>query len=82
MTRMDHYLAQLKNARAHLPPQLKYFAVDGAYSKQKFVDGVVSLGLELVGKLRSDANMRYLYTGHKNLGVPSVNMMARLGSMT
>lgn len=63
MTRMDHYLAQLKNARAHLPPQLKYFAVDGAYSKQKFVDGVVSLGLELVGKLRSDANMRYLYTG-------------------
>jgi DDE superfamily endonuclease len=31
MTRMDHYLAQLKNARAHLPPQLKYFAVDGAY---------------------------------------------------
>jgi DDE superfamily endonuclease len=65
MTRMDHYLNQLKNARAHLPPQLKYFAVDGAYSKQKFVDGVVNLELEIVGKLRNDANMRYLYSGEQ-----------------
>jgi Transposase DDE domain len=65
MTRMDHYLNPLKNARAHLPPQLKYFAVDGAYSKQKFVDGVVNLGLEIVGKLRNDANIRYLYTGEQ-----------------
>lgn len=63
MTRMDHYLNQLRNARARFPAELKYFAVDGAYSKQKFVEGVVSLGLEIVGKLRTDANMRYLYTG-------------------
>ena len=62
-TRIDHYLNHLKNTRAHLPPQLEYLAVDGFYSKQKFVDGVVSLDLEVVGKLRSDANLRYLYTG-------------------
>ena len=65
MTRIDQYLDQLKKSRAHFPPQLQYFAVDGAYSKQKFVDGVVSLGLAMVGKLRSDANMRYLYSGEQ-----------------
>jgi hypothetical protein len=64
-TRIDQYLDQLKKSRAHFPPQLQYFAVDGAYSKQKFVDGVVSLGLAMVGKLRSDANMRYLYSGEQ-----------------
>ena len=63
MTRLDHDLNQLKTARASFPAELKYFAVDGADSKQKFVEGVVSLGLEIVGKLRTDANMRYLYTG-------------------
>jgi hypothetical protein len=65
MTRIDQYLDQLKKARVHFPPQLQYVAVDGAYSKQKFVDGVVSLDLQMVGKLRSDANMRYLYSGEQ-----------------
>jgi len=45
LTRIDHDLNHLRNTRAHLPPQLKYLAVDGFYSKQKFVDGVVSLDL-------------------------------------
>jgi hypothetical protein len=46
-----------------LPTQLKYWAVDGFYSKKKFVDGVVGLNLHVISKLRCDANMRYLYTG-------------------
>jgi Transposase DDE domain len=37
--------------------------VDGFYSKQKFVDGVCQMGLEMIGKLRVDANLRYLYDG-------------------
>jgi hypothetical protein len=65
ITRIDHYLDHLKKTRAYLPPQLQYLAIDGFYSKQKFVDGVVSLDLEVVGKLRSDANLRYLYTGEQ-----------------
>jgi Transposase DDE domain len=46
-----------------LPTSLQYWAVDGFYSKKKFVDGVVGLNLHVISKLRSDADMRYLYTG-------------------
>jgi hypothetical protein len=62
-TRIDHYLAQLKATRPNFPDELKYLSVDGFYSKKKFVDGVVALDLQMVGKLRSDANLRYLYQG-------------------
>ena len=36
-----------------------------AFAKKKYVDGVRELDLHVIGKLRSDANMRYLYTGPK-----------------
>jgi hypothetical protein len=63
LTRIDHYLKHLQDSYAYLPAGLKYWAVDGFYSKKKFVDGVVGLNLQMISKLRSDANMRYLYTG-------------------
>jgi Transposase DDE domain len=62
-TRIDHYLEQLKTTRPYLPARLTYLAVDGFYSKKKFVDGVIELDLQVIGKLRGDANLRYLYTG-------------------
>jgi hypothetical protein len=62
-TRMDDYLKHLQDSYAYLPAGLKYWVVDGFYSKKKFVDGVVGLNLHIVSKLRTDANMRYLYTG-------------------
>jgi hypothetical protein len=63
-TRIDAYLAQLRQVvtQYHLPP-LKYVLTDGAFSKVKFVDGVCDLHLEQIGKLRCDANLRYLYSG-------------------
>lgn len=63
LSRIDHYLQQLKQTVGDLASRVQYLAVDGFYSKQKFVDGVVALNLHLVGKLRRDANLRYLYTG-------------------
>lgn len=65
ITRIDHYLHHLKTTYPHLPAGLKYWVVDGFYSKKKFVDGVTALNLHLIGKLRSDADMRYLYTGEQ-----------------
>ena len=46
-------------------PGLRYWVVDGFYSKKKFVDGVVALKLHLIGKLRRDADLRYLYNGQQ-----------------
>lgn len=62
-TRIDHYLKHLQDSYAYLPVGLKYWAVDGFYSKKKFVDGVVDLNLQMISKLRTDADMRYLYSG-------------------
>jgi hypothetical protein len=62
ITRVDHYLNQLKATHPYFPVGLSYLVADGFYSKQKFVDGVVALNLHLISKLRVDADLRYLYT--------------------
>ena len=68
-TRMDAYLDQLSRVvKTHELTFLRYVIADGAYSKQKFVAGVRALGLHQIGKLRADANMRYLYQGPKRPG--------------
>jgi hypothetical protein len=64
-SRIDHYIEQLQQTRPHLAASVKYLVVDGFYSKQKFVDAAVALKLEVVGKLRVDANLRYLYEGQQ-----------------
>jgi DDE superfamily endonuclease len=65
LTRMDQALAQLDLISAQLPPEVRYLAVDGAYSKEGFVTGAVQLGLEVIGKLRCDTNLRHLYRGQQ-----------------
>jgi hypothetical protein len=62
-TRVDDYLQHLRQSYLQLPAAVKYLAVDAYYSKRKFVDGVVALDLHVIGKLRTDANLRYLYDG-------------------
>jgi hypothetical protein len=49
--------------RPHLPPHVRYLAVDGAYAKERFVTGTVQLKLPVISKLRCDANLRFLHTG-------------------
>jgi len=65
ITRMDQYLYHLEAVRPHLPHQVRYLAVDGAYAKANFVGGAVECQLDVVSKLRGDANLRYLYTGEQ-----------------
>jgi hypothetical protein len=68
-TRMDVYLDQLRRVvEAHDLSFLRYVLTDGTYSHQKFVAGVVDLGMHQIGKLRADANLRYLYPGPKRPG--------------
>lgn len=64
-TLTDQYLQHLIDIKPNLLDDEIYTVVDGYFSKKKFVDGVCELGLHQVGKLRADANMRYLYTGPK-----------------
>ena len=63
-TRIDTYLDQLRRVvREHHLQHLRYVITDGYYSKRRFLDGVRALGMHPVGKLRRDANLRYLYQG-------------------
>ena len=65
---IDFFLSQLNElAQRQLPIKLPHhLAVDGVYSKQKFVDGSLKSGIDVIGKLRKDANLRYLYQPPKH----------------
>lgn len=63
LTRLDYYLEHLEIARPHLPPQIQYLAVDGAYAKEPFITGVLALRLQVISKLRRDANLRFVFEG-------------------
>jgi hypothetical protein len=70
-TRVDWYLKHLRDDRSALPLGVRYVLADGYYSKTKFINGVQALGLQLVCKLRQDANLRWLYQGpQKKRGRP------------
>jgi hypothetical protein len=48
-----------------------YLVADGYYYRSQFWEAVRELNLDFIGKLRVDANLRYLYTGEqKKLGAP------------
>ena len=46
----------------------KILVVDGWFNKQKFVDAMNHIGLEVICRLRSDANLRYIYSGPTKKG--------------
>ena len=65
VARMEQYLYHLDTVRGELPSGVKYLAVDGAYAKQNFVTAAVQFQLQVISKLRCDANLRWLYTGEQ-----------------
>lgn len=62
-TRIDFYINHLSKFRNLLDPSITSLAVDGAFSKFKFVNAACDMGLHVISKLRCDANLRYLYSG-------------------
>lgn len=65
VSRVDFYAEHLHRDAAHLPQAVKYLAADGYYAKSKFVKAVRKNELHLVGKLRHDANLNYLFQGEQ-----------------
>lgn len=63
-TRVDSYLEHLRrDSKALLGCSIRYLVADSFYAKVKFVSGVVELKLQLISKLRQDADLRWLYEG-------------------
>ena len=61
-TRIDFYLEQILDLLPMLK-QVLYFVADGYYAKIKFFTAFEQMGKHLITKFRTDANLRYLYTG-------------------
>lgn len=67
-TRMDFYLSHFQRTVPLLPASVRYALVDGAYAKEKFVSGVCARGFDVVSRLRTDANLRFLFQGKQRAG--------------
>ena len=68
-TLIDHYAKVLIDRSGQLGELSTYLAVDAYFSKKSFVDQITaSTNLQIISKLRSDANLRYLYKGPKRVG--------------
>lgn len=61
--RIEFYLGHLAYCVDYFPAWIRYIVADGYYSKYKWVTGVVQLGFEAIGKLRCDADLKFLYDG-------------------
>jgi hypothetical protein len=62
ITRIDSYLDQIKRDTKLLLGEIRYLVADSFYAKTKFINGVLEHGLQVVSKLRHDADRRWLYT--------------------
>ena len=66
---IDHYAQIIIDRKETLEPLSKYLAVDGYFSKLTFVDPILNqTNLELISKLRKDADLKYLYYGPQKKG--------------
>ena len=61
--RLEFYLGHLADCMLYFPVWIRYVVADGFYSQYKWVTGVVQLGFHGIGKLRCDADLKFLYDG-------------------
>jgi hypothetical protein len=61
---VDHYANIIVSRSVQLSKISKILAVDAYFTKRKFIDPICEkTDLNIVGRLREDANLRYLYNG-------------------
>jgi Transposase DDE domain len=67
---VDHYGQAILYSKIYLKQlHINYLVVDGYFAKREFIDRITQqAGLEVITRLRSDANCRYLYDGPKRAG--------------
>lgn len=65
---ISHYLLVLHDYKKQLLELSKVIAADAFFSKKTFVDGVETMGFNLVSRFRDDVRLMCLYTGEKTRG--------------
>lgn len=62
-TSVHDYVRHFQKDCYALPEEIRYVVTDAYYSKQLITHAILESGFDQIGKLRCDANLRYLYTG-------------------
>lgn len=66
---VDFYIEQIQDLQSRLAEVgISCWVGDGFYAKRKVFSAVTEMGGNLITRLRSDANLRYLYTGPRKEG--------------
>jgi len=67
---IDHHLKVILNrSKEATKLNVKYLAADGYFAKERFIRGITEGShLEVISKLRPDANLRYVFNGPKQAG--------------
>lgn len=64
MSLIDHYASIIIERKEPLQELSKYLAVDGYFAKKNFIESILKqTDLQIICKLRSDANLWYPYQG-------------------
>ncbi len=63
-----HYVGIIKKNIGVILSCTKYLAVDGYFMKKTFIDPVLSMQLQVITRMRPDANLQYLYNGPQKQG--------------
>lgn len=64
-TRVHDYVRHFKADCHALPQDVRYIATDAYYTKELITLAILEMGFHQIGKMRCDANLRYLYTGEQ-----------------
>jgi uncharacterized protein with NAD-binding domain and iron-sulfur cluster len=65
---LGHYIHLCVKIAKKVEKLTRYLVVDAFFSKREFVNAIVQqTKLHVIGRLRDDASLRYLYTGPRNL---------------
>ena len=62
---VSHYVSIIKKQMPTLKTMVKYLAADGYFMKHSFINTLLKEGLQVITKMRPDANLRYPYQGAK-----------------
>lgn len=67
-TLVEHYRELILERSSRLMNLADYLVVDAYFSKENFVNPIAKTGLNVISKLRKDANLKYLYHGKQKGG--------------
>jgi hypothetical protein len=64
-TRVHDYVRHFQKDCYALPEEVRYIVTDAFYTKVLMNKAILESGFDQIGKMRCDANLRYLYTGEQ-----------------